>query len=115
MLELLAQGHTQKEIAEQLFLSPHTVETHLRHIYAKLHVRNGIAAVSTDRIIQRGDLLMIDWGVGLMNFHTDMKRIAYVLRQGETAPPAGIQNAFDQGLKVRDVIRRTIMPGRTAA
>ncbi len=75
----------------------------------------GIAAVSTDRIIQRGDLLMIDWGVGLMNFHTDMKRIAYVLRQGETAPPAGIQNAFDQGLQVRDVIRRTIKPGRTAA
>ncbi|MFB3133822.1 MAG: M24 family metallopeptidase [Rhodothermales bacterium] len=75
----------------------------------------GIVAVSTDRIIQRGDLLMIDWGVGLMNFHTDMKRIAYVLREGETAPPAGIQNAFDQGLKVRDVIRRTIKPGRTAA
>ena len=75
----------------------------------------GIAAVSTDRIIQRGDLLMIDWGVGLMNFHPDMKRIAYVLRQGETAPPAGIQNAFDQGLKVRDIIRQTIKPGRTAA
>ena len=75
----------------------------------------GIAAVSTDRIIQRGDLLMIDWGVGLMNFHTDMKRIAYVLREGETTPPAGIQNAFDQGLEVRDVIRRTIKPGRTAA
>ena len=76
---------------------------------------DGIAATSTDRIIQRGDLLMIDWGVGLMNFHTDMKRIAYVLREGETTPPAGLQHAFDQGLKVRDVIRRTIKPGRTAA
>ena len=75
----------------------------------------GIAAVSTDRIIQRGDLLMIDWGVGYLNFFTDMKRIAYVLKEGETAPPAGIQNAFDQGLKVREIIRQNIKPGRTAA
>lgn len=46
ILLLLADGHKQKQIAEQLFLSPYTVETHLRNIYAKLHVRNGIAAVS---------------------------------------------------------------------
>ncbi len=76
---------------------------------------NGIEATSSSRIIQRGDLLMIDWGVGLMNFYTDMKRIAYVLRDGETAAPPGIQYAFDQAMAVRDVIRRTIKPGRTAA
>lgn len=75
----------------------------------------GIEAVTNDRIIQRGDLIMIDWGVGLMNFYNDMKRIAYVLRQGETAVPAGIQNAFDQAIKVRDVIRDNIVVGRTAA
>ena len=74
----------------------------------------GIEAVSTDRIIQRGDLLMIDWGVGLMNLYTDMKRIAYVLKDGESAAPAGIRNAFQQGLKVRQVVRRSIWPGRTA-
>jgi len=74
----------------------------------------GIEATSSDRIVQRGDLLMIDWGVGLMNFHTDMKRIAYVLREGETAAPAGLANAFEQGLRVRDVIVDNIRPGRTA-
>jgi len=76
---------------------------------------SGIEATSSDRIIQRGDLLMIDWGVGLMNLYTDIKRIAYVLRENETVVPAGIQNAFDQALAVREVIRRTIKPGRTAA
>ncbi len=76
---------------------------------------SGIEAISSDRIIQRGDLLMIDWGVGLMNLYTDVKRIAYVLRDNETVVPAGIQNAFDQALAVREVIRRTIKPGRTAA
>ncbi|HNP95601.1 MAG TPA: M24 family metallopeptidase [Cyclobacteriaceae bacterium] len=75
---------------------------------------DGIVATSTDRIIQRGDILMLDWGVGLMNMYTDMKRIAYVLKEGETEVPKSIQNAFDQGVKVRDIIKATIKPGITA-
>jgi Xaa-Pro aminopeptidase len=74
----------------------------------------GVIATSSDRIIQRGDIIMIDWGVGLMNMYTDMKRMAYVLQEGETTVPAGIQNAFDQGVKVRDIIKQTIKPGVTA-
>ena len=74
----------------------------------------GIEATSNDRIIQRGDLMMIDWGVGLMNFYTDMKRVAYVLRDGETAAPAGLQNAFDRAKEARDVVRRSIRAGVTA-
>ena len=75
---------------------------------------DGVVATSTDRIIQRGDVLMLDWGVGLMNMFTDMKRIAYVLNEGETQVPKGIQNAFDQGVKVRDIIKKTIKAGVTA-
>jgi len=74
----------------------------------------GIVATSSDRIIQRGDILMLDWGVGLMNFYTDMKRMAYVLKEGETEVPASIQNAFDQGIKARKVITDNIKAGMTA-
>jgi len=74
----------------------------------------GIEAVTNERVIQRGDLIMIDWGVGLMNMYTDMKRIAYVLREGETESPKGIQNAFDQGIKVREIIRKNLKPGKPA-
>lgn len=74
----------------------------------------GVLATSNERIIQRGDLLMIDWGVGFLNMYTDMKRIGYVLEPGETAVPAGLQHAFDKGREVRDIIRRTIKPGGTA-
>jgi Xaa-Pro aminopeptidase len=74
----------------------------------------GIVATSTDRIIQRGDLLMIDWGVGFLDFYTDMKRIAYVLRDGETEPPPGIRRAFEQAIRVRDVMKASIRPARTA-
>jgi Xaa-Pro aminopeptidase len=75
---------------------------------------DGVEATSDDRIIQPGDLLIIDWGIGYLNQYTDVKRMAYVLRPGESAVPAGIQHAFDQALRVREVIRRTIRPGPTA-
>ena len=76
----------------------------------------GIVATSTDRIIQPGDVMMIDWGVQLMNFGTDVKRVAYVLKPGETVPPKSIQAAFDKAVAVRDVVKQAIDPGvRTEA
>ena len=42
----MGQGFSQKEIATRLSLSPHTVDTHIRHIYDKLHVRSGVEAVA---------------------------------------------------------------------
>ncbi|MDC1051771.1 M24 family metallopeptidase [Flavobacteriaceae bacterium] len=75
---------------------------------------NGVEATSSDRIIQRGDLLMIDWGVGLMNMYTDMKRMAYVLKEHETRVPESIQNAFNKGVKVRTIIKNSIKSGVTA-
>lgn len=74
----------------------------------------GIEATSTDRIIQRGDILMLDWGVGLMNLYTDMKRMAYVLKEGEKEVPASIQHAFNQAVKVREVVKNAIRPHITA-
>ena len=74
----------------------------------------GIVATSSDRIIQRGDLLMIDWGVGFLDFYTDMKRVGYVLREGEIEAPSALQHAFDQALAVRDIMKATIKPARTA-
>ena len=74
----------------------------------------GILATSDDTVIRPGMLLHIDWGVCLMGFCTDMKRTAYVLGPGESKPPAGIQHAWDQAMKVREVIRRTLKPGGRA-
>jgi Xaa-Pro aminopeptidase len=71
----------------------------------------GIIATSTARVIQPGDVIMIDWGVQLMNFGTDVKRVAYVLKPGELAPPKSIQNAFDKAIAVRDVLKKAIKPG----
>jgi len=46
ILELMTEGLIKKEIAEKLSLSYHTVDTHLRNIYAKLHVNTRSGAVA---------------------------------------------------------------------
>jgi DNA-binding NarL/FixJ family response regulator len=46
ILQLLVEAHPQKQIARTLGLSPHTVDTHLRNIYSKLHVHSCSAAVA---------------------------------------------------------------------
>ena len=45
ILELLAQGSLYKEIASDLGIGTETVNTHIRNIYAKLHVRSRTEAV----------------------------------------------------------------------
>ena len=44
-----------------------------------------------------------------------MKRIAYVLRDGETEAPVGIRHAFERARQVRDIMKATIKPAPTAA
>jgi len=46
VLLLAAEGWSGPEIARKLFLSTHTVKTHLSHIYDKLEVDNRAAAVA---------------------------------------------------------------------
>jgi len=115
--EVITPGVTTLEdvawwIKEQQF--KHNLESSFGMPSVYLTGPRGVIATSTDKIIEGGDVIMLDYGVGIMNMYTDMKRVAYVLREGETTVPEGIQNAFDQGVKVRDIIKQTIKPGLTA-
>ncbi len=46
ILDLLAQGYRNKEIADQLFLSPNTIRAHIFNIYEKLHVQSRVEALN---------------------------------------------------------------------
>jgi two-component system response regulator DesR len=45
VLEAVASGATNREIAERLFLSPHTIKEHTSSLYRKLGARNRAEAV----------------------------------------------------------------------
>ena len=47
---LVAEGLTNREVAERLFVSPHTVNSHLRHVFSKLGItsRVELARVARD-------------------------------------------------------------------
>jgi two-component system response regulator DesR len=45
VLDLIAAGSTNREIAERLFLSPHTIKEHTSTLYKKLRARNRAEAV----------------------------------------------------------------------
>ncbi len=54
VLDLIAAGSTNREIAERLYLSPHTVKEHTSTLYRKLRARNRAEAV---QLAQRIGLL----------------------------------------------------------
>jgi DNA-binding CsgD family transcriptional regulator len=41
--QLVADGLTNREIAQRLFISPHTVNAHLRQVFAKLEIKSRVA------------------------------------------------------------------------
>jgi ATP/maltotriose-dependent transcriptional regulator MalT len=49
---MLGAGYSNGEIGKALFISGNTVKTHLRHVYAKLGVKNRSAAVSRAAVLR---------------------------------------------------------------
>lgn len=66
-------------------------------------------------VIQRGDFGTYDIGVLYLGaFRTDFKRNFYVMRENERTVPASIQHAYDRAIAAREIIRKSIVVGRTA-
>ena len=77
--------------------------------------RNGAsdAQLGDDPVIQKGDVLHCDFGITALRLNTDTQHMGYVLRDGETEPPAGLQAALVASNKLQDIVMSEIKPGRT--
>jgi len=64
-----------------------------------------------DTVLQRGWTLQIDFGVKYNGFCADFQRMWYVLRTGETRPPAEVQRLFETIRRGVDAIISEIRPG----
>jgi DNA-binding CsgD family transcriptional regulator/tetratricopeptide (TPR) repeat protein len=51
---LVAEGLTNREVAERLFVSPHTVNSHLRHVFAKLGINSRVELARLARDHEQG-------------------------------------------------------------
>ena len=69
---------------------------------------------SPDHVVMPGDILSVDAGVGYLDYRTDIKRTAYVLRPGETEAPESIQNAWEKALEITDILTGNWKPGAIA-
>jgi len=64
-------------------------------------------------VIMRGDVLHVDFGLTAMGLATDTQHMGYVLKEGESDVPIGIQRALDATNRMQDLLLERMKPGRT--
>lgn len=82
-------------------------------VWFQPHVERADSTGWSRGVIQRGDALWVDFGVIAMNLHTDTQHLGYVLKPGETAPPAGLQACIANSNRLQDIVLAEMQPGRT--
>lgn len=68
-----------------------------------------------DKVVERGDMIVINSGFCVEGHMSDLNKVAYVLRDGETKPPALIQKMFDTCLRATQAAVAKIRPSATGA
>ena len=64
-------------------------------------------------VIERGDVLHVDFGVQGLRLNTDTQHMGYVLKEGETVAPAGIVKALEKAKRMQDLLLERMKPGRS--
>ncbi len=70
-------------------------------------------AAPTDIQLKPGHLVHFDFGVQKDGYCSDIQRMVYLLRPGETEPPAEVQQGFDLVRKAVEAARAVLRPGIT--
>lgn len=66
-----------------------------------------------DTVIMPGDMLHTDFGISYLGLKTDVQRLAYVLKPGETGAPDGLRAGLAAMNAVKDALLAEIAPGRS--
>lgn len=65
----------------------------------------------TDRKIERGHVLNMDFGVKVDEYCSDMQRTCYILERGETEPPRDVRRGFETIVRAVEESRLAMKPG----
>jgi Xaa-Pro aminopeptidase len=88
----------EETVCPAVFTGPETAQAH----YAP-----------SDRIVETGQILNMDFGVRYNNYVSDMQRTFYILKQGETSAPDDVRHGFDIIVKAIEESRKAMKPGVT--
>ena len=64
-------------------------------------------------VIERGDVLHVDFGISALGLNTDTQHMGYVLLPGETDAPAGLRAALARSNRLQDILLEEMRPGAT--
>lgn len=113
----ISSGKTEREVAEYMqnqvskrglqlawdetvcpavFTGPDTAQAHF---------------APTDKKIEKGHILNMDFGVKYNGYCSDMQRTFYILQDGEKKPPEEVQHGFDTIVKAIDLSKQSIFAG----
>jgi Xaa-Pro dipeptidase len=78
--------------------------------------RGFLAVAPESTVIERGDIVHLDFGITYMGLSSDWQKNAYVLREGETDAPAGLKRALANTNALQDALMlRASRPSRLAS
>src|SRR5687768_3441272 len=72
-----------------------------------------LSTANESDIIQRGDLVHVDFGLNYMGLSTDWQKHAYILKPGEKDAPKGLKAALKNTNKLQDIILGIARSGMT--
>jgi Xaa-Pro aminopeptidase len=76
----------------------------------------GFLAVSPEEtVIERGDVVHLDFGITYMGLNTDWQKMAYVLQPGEKDAPAGLKHAMKNTNTLQDALTHIARPEKLAS
>ncbi len=110
-------GRTEKEIAE--FMKKEVEERKLEYAWDEkicpaVFTGPGTAEAHygpTDRKVEKGHVLNIDFGVKYNGYCSDLQRTFYVLEKHETTAPSEVQNGFNTIVSAIELAKQAIKPG----
>jgi len=83
------------------------------HYHVDIQRHQDLEADPDKTTVMPGDLLHCDVGICYKGLKTDTQRLAYVLRQGETDAPAGLQALLRSANRFQDIVAANFVEGRT--
>lgn len=115
--KFIKPGITEKEIS--VFMQTEVENRKLKYAWGKLNCPSvftgpdtaGAHYAPTDRKVEKGDVLNMDFGVKVNGYCSDMQRSFYILRDNEKQAPPSVQKAFDVLTDSIEKAKQGIKPG----